>query len=457
MNNWEFTKGEIFGNMSLEKKGNKYVSDTWQYCSELVRKSEVSSLSVKDILGFEPPMGAGVFLPNIKCVPIPALFPLYDTVTVGIPKVEKMSQIQNKIGLTLNDIVTLAHKKKLTLHVNVDCVDCQKKMASVIQQFIDSDVPFFLSGPQEWLLELKAAETAGIDVKHGLEIEEELSRLVEDQATKELRKKLQEHAKRLHQTPPRIVQSNTTVRTCSMIDPTAEYLQEVIDVGKKGRPPEYLMALVGRLYMIPKFLLAKAFDSILSTNANCGHLYEIEKDFNKSFPKLKTREHFDPTKLEFIEKKLHIAYSEDIPLIEYADIFDSSATNAIRKIVRTIISEAASKKTSFVTLQNSVDDYNKEVSEMLSRRTKRAKIVYATSDILKSNANAIKMLLGGVAEKYLNAPQKAWDCAVLPTRYRRDVSSWLQQKTTWIESKLMGVSPDVIHLYRVRTCLEKLR
>lgn len=441
--------------MSLEKKGNKYIDDTWRYCSELVYKSDVSSLSVKDILGFEPSMGANVFLPNIKCVPIPVLFPLYDTVTVGIPKVEKMSQIQNKTGLTLNDIVTLAHKKKLTLHVNVDCVECQKEMAGVIQQFIDSDVPFFLSGPQELLLELKAAETAGIDVKQGKEIEEEYSRLVEDQGLKELRKKLRKLAERTHQTPPRVVQSSATVRTCSMIDPTAEYLQEVIDVGKKGGPPEYVKALAERLYMIPKFLLAKTFNSILSTNTNCGHLYEIEKDFNKSFPKLKTREYFDPTKLEFIEKKLHIAYSEDIPLIEYAGIFDSSTTNAIRKIVKTIMSETASKKTSFITLQNSVNDYNEEVSEMLSRRTKRAKIVYATSDILKSNADAIKMLLGGVAEKYLNAPQKAWDCAVLPTRYRRDISSWLKQKTTWIESKLMGVSPDIIHLYRVRTCLEK--
>ena len=209
--------------------------------------------------------------------------------------------------------------------------------------------------------------------------------------------------------------------------------------------------------MIPKFLLAKIFNSALSTNATCRFLYGTEKDFNESLPSPKPPDYFDSTKLEFIEKKLHIAYSEDVPLVEYAQVFDSKITQSLRKIVKTIISDTTAVSTSFIALQNLANNYNQEVNTLISRRTKRAKIVYATSDILRSNTEAIKMLLGGVAQKYLNAPLKAWDCAVLPRRYRSSVSNWLRQKSAWVESKLVGVSPDIIHLYHTRTCLERLK
>ena len=46
---------------------------------------------------------------------------------------------------------------------------------------------------------------------------------------------------------------------------------------------------------------------------------------------------------------------------------------------------------------------------------------------------------------------------VLPRHYRRRVSNWSKQKTVWIESKLVGVSPDITHSYHTRTCLEKLK
>ena len=425
-------------------------------------KSDVSSLSFKDILGFEPPKGANVFLPHIKCVPITTLLPLYDKLTVGISKIENISQIQDQTGLTLSDIVALAHREKLSLYINVDCLSCLKEMSDVVQQFVDNDVPLIFAGPQETLLALKAAETAGIDVEEGEKIENEYSDLIESPQTKELNEKLNAFAKLLHEKgeslpsdlPLRIRDTTYPMAICSKIKPTAEYLREVIELGRKGAPSDYLKALVGRLHMIPNFLMSKASHSILSTNATCRFLYGIEEDFKKSLRMLKPPDYFDPTKLEFIEKKLHIAYCEDIPLVEYAEIFDSKTTKALRKIINKIISEASQRKMSFFALQNSIDDYNQEVNELISRKTKRAKIVYATSDILRSNVEAIKLLIGGIAEKYLNAPQKAWDCIGLPRRYRRSVSEWLRQKRVWVESKLVGVSPEIIHLYHTRTCLE---
>lgn len=441
--------------MSLEEKGSKYIEDVLRYSSELLDKSDVSGLSTRDILGFEPPKGANVFLPYIKCVPITTLLPLYDTLIVGIPKIEKVSRIQDATGLTFDNIVMLAQKGKLVLLLNVDCVECLKEMSSVVQQFVDNNVPLFFAGHQETLLALKAAESVGIDFQEGKKIIGQYSELIEDQKTKELRKKLHAFAKRVHQPPPEVYESTYPMQSCSRIKPTAEYLRQVIEIGQRGESPEYLQALVGRLFMIPKLLMARMFHSTLSTNITCRHLHEIEKDFGKSL-KPKSPHYFDPTKLEFIEKRLQIAYSEDIPLDEYAEIFDSKTTSAVRKTITTIMSETASRK-SFIALQNSITDYNQQISELARRKSKRAKIVYAISDILRSNAEAIKMLLMGAAEKYLNVSQKAWDCIVLPKRYRRSVSSWLEQKTVGVESRLADVSPDVLHLYRVRTCVEKLK
>jgi len=85
--------------MTSQKKGSKYVEDTYHYFGDLLAKKDVSNLTVKDILGFEPREGANVFVPHVSCVPIKTLLPLYDRLTVGIPKIRDVSQIQTKVGL----------------------------------------------------------------------------------------------------------------------------------------------------------------------------------------------------------------------------------------------------------------------------------------------------------------------------------------------------------------------
>lgn len=446
--------------MSLKEKGSRYIRDTLKYCSELLRKSDVSSLNLKDILGFDPPKGANVFLPYIKCVPITALLPLYDMLTVGIPKIEKASQIEDEAGLTFDDIVTLAHKGRLTLYVNVDCIMCLEEMSGVIQQFVDNDVPLIFSGVQETLLALKAAEKAEIDLKKGQKIQNEFSDLLESPEDKKQSEKLMRALRARGLALKEIRRSIYPMTLCSAIRPTAEYLQKIIEIGRKGGSREFLEASVKRLFMVPQFLLAKALHSTLSTNVACRHfytLYEVEEGFKKTFPTPKPTDYFDPTKLEFIEKKLQIAYSEEIPLVEYAEIFDSKTTRRMRKIIQTIMSKPASREKFFIELHNSITDYNQDVNQLISRGSKRVKIAYAISDILRSNAEAIKMLIEGAAEKYLNAPKKTWDCIVVPPHYRHTISKWLNQKAIQIESKLAGFSPDIIHLYHTRTCLEKLK
>jgi hypothetical protein len=205
--------------------------------------------------------------------------------------------------------------------------------------------------------------------------------------------------------------------------------------------------------MVPKLLLAKALRSTLTTNSSCRFLSSDQEPPEKRVRAGGSTEYFDPTHLEFVERRLSIAYSDDVSVAEYASLFDSNTANALR----TIVKRTASERIGFIPLQNALGEYNEAVKELVSRGSRRAKLVYATSDILRANAEAIKMLIEGAAEKYLNAPRKAWDCIALPGRYRRGVVNWLRQRTIGIESRLVGVSPELIHLYRVRTCLEELK
>jgi len=420
--------------MSSIQKGSRYIRDILAYSHELLEKKDYSNLRFRDIVGFDPPKGTSVFLPYVKCVPTAALLPLYDTLVVGISKIERINQMKDKTGLTFDDIVTLAHKGKLMLFVDVDCINCLEEMSEVIQQLVDNDVHLVLGSWQGDLLALKTAERLGVDVDRGEGLLKEFCIAVTTDG-------------KLRYSPH--------MRPCSMIKPTAEYVRQLIEVSRNGRPKEYVEAMADQLYMIPKLLLAKAFNSIFSTNVGCRYVGEVKRNL-EDLAGAKPIEQVDPYTLEFIEKKLHIAYSEHIPLAEYNEIFDSKTTESMRQIIRKIVAHDHSKGRFVVALQNSLDEYNKQVEELISRATTRTKIVYATSDILKSNAGAIRLLMEGIAGKYLNAPQKAWDCFVVPKRYRSGISRWLSEKAVDLESKLAGVSPDIVHLYRVRTCVEKL-
>jgi hypothetical protein len=411
--------------MSSIQKGSRYITDILGYSKELVEKEDYSNLRFRDIAGFDPPKGTSAFLPYVKCVPIAALLPLYDTLVIGIPKIERINQMKDHTGLTFEDIVTLAHKGKLMLSVNVDCIGCLEQMSEVIQQFVDNDVSLLLGSWQGILLALKTAEPLGVDVDGGKELLHQFCATIDP---------VGKHLYSPHLNP------------CSMIKPTAEYIRQLIEVSRSGQPKEYVEALGDQLYMIPKLLLAKAFNSILSTNVGCRYIGGVERNLEDLTGGAKSIEQVDP-----------YAYSEHIPFAEYSELFDSETTESMRKIIRGIIAHDHSKGRFDVTLLNSLEEYNKQVEELISRATTRTKLVYATSDILKSNAGAIKLLMEGIAEKYLNAPQRAWDCFVVPKRYRSGISKWLSEKVVDLESKLAGVSPDIIHLYRVRTCVEKLK
>jgi hypothetical protein len=428
--------------------GLRYIRDVSSYSFDVLQKEDLSNISLKDILGFKPPDGANVFLNYVGCIPLEALFPVYDTIIAGMPKAKNIAEFERKTRIKFNDFIALSQSGKLLPYFNTDCFFCLEELAPIIQQLVDNNVRFFLGGTQSVLLMLKAAGTKEIDFNLGEKLVEDFTQLA---SSKKEISELQMFRIALKEKGynPRQFEWATTVRICSTIKPTSEYIKQIIEIGKKGATPEELMGLCGELSMTPSMFLARAFNSILSTNVGCRHI--ISEKVKKDRSDLQVVDSFE---LQFIEKKLRIAISDKIPLADYLSIFDSKTTAALRRITRQIISEARLKSNSVLSLQNTLDEYNEQVEDLVKRSTKRAKLVFATSDIVRSNSTAIKMALQGVTQKYLNTPEKAWDCIVLPDKYRTSTTKWLGGKALKLESLLSGVSPDIIQLYKIRTCLE---
>ncbi len=433
--------------MSSAERGTRYIEDVLSYSDEHLKKQDYSNLRVKDIIGFEPPKGTSVFLPDVQCVPTTSLLPLYDTLVVGLPKIEKVDRFRDETGLTFEEVVALAQKGRLVPFIDVDCFGCLKQMSEVIQELVDNNVNLLLAGAQSDLLALKTAESVGVDYKSGTDLVKKLSLATENEEEKKEREEMEKI-----NVP--VYRYASYTRLCASIRPTAEFVGQLVKLANEGSPREYINILANRLAMIPRFLLAKAFNSTFSTNIGCRYIGEIE---NLEAPlRTESLKTFDPYVLEFIERKLRIAYSENLPISEYSDIFDSRTTNAMRSIFGQIVSEASSKGGSLISLQNSIEEYNRQVEKLIARSTRRTKLVYATSDVLRTNAGAIKMLLEGAAEKYINAPQKAWDCFIVPKHYRNSVSKWLREEAVGWEVALAGVTPNIVHLYKTRTCIDRL-
>lgn len=440
--------------MSISNKGVRYVREILEYSKDIINSERYSSVSAKDVLGFDIPKGATVFLPHIRCVPTTALLPFYDTLVVGIPHFKNLNDIRAITGLTLEEIIALSHKGKLILYFDVDCPLCLVDMSPLIEKLIDNNVKFFFSVLQSTVLCLKVASPIGVDIKAGEQLIESSQWDSEDRRTLT---GYCNYLKKLGFTDFRqayLVFPHQLLT--SMVKPTAEYVKYLNDAEEKI-PYELNVLLNNRLKITPDLLLSRAFSSNFSTNVNCRYFSGIDA---KSKPTVPTTdagiEQIDSFTLDFLERKLSIAYSNNMSLNDYSDLFDSKVTTSLRRLVKKIALDASSNLKPIIHLQNSINEYNRQVEELALRSTKRAKVVYATSDILKSNGQAIKLLMEGVSEKYLNTPEKAWSCAVLPNKYRNDISQWLKDKALNVESKLAGVSPEVIQLYRTQTCITKL-
>jgi len=149
--------------------------------------------------------------------------------------------------------------------------------------------------------------------------------------------------------------------------------------------------------------------------------------------------------LDYVVKNLRIAYSDEIPLEDYIAIFGSNTTEKMRRVVEKIINDSKSKESPHHELRRIIDDYNTEIEEFSTR--KRTKILYGISNVINKNKDAIKSTLVGPIDKYVGT---GLDKFSLPDKEKQEISKWFGEKTESLQAAMLGISPDVLQLHKVR-------
>jgi hypothetical protein len=355
--------------MSTEQKGIRYIKDVLEYSNELLQRGDYSNLSLKDIIGFNPPKGSSVFLPNISCVPLSSMLPLYDTIVVGIPVIKNNRQMKQVTGFSFEEIMGLSQRGKIVLYVDVDCGLCLRQMANVIQAFVDNHINFFFSNIQSTLLCLKTAQPLGIDAIGG-------RRLIKEYFLKEAKRMPNDEIRILKYywqdmekigwdslSANKYVENSlsTGIVVSAMIKPMIECFNHYTELISNNKEVNHAKAFESNFFVVTNLLLAKAFDATFSTNIGCRFFKNNSEETQSVQEKPDSMSTIDAYALEFVEKQLQIAYSEKISILEYSDLFDSTVTRSMRELFKEIGFKKPNKK-SIVALQILIDDYNKQVN-----------------------------------------------------------------------------------------------
>jgi len=191
----------------------------------------------------------------------------------------------------------------------------------------------------------------------------------------------------------------------------------------------------------PEFFLNlsnKFFDFVNTDDFNLSDVWEDYDDFG-----------LDEYGLEYIVKNLKIAYTPDMNIKDYLEIFDNNTTRKIRNIMKDIGSIRANSK-DFHKLKILIDDYNSQVVEFSNEG--RAKLLMHTTQVMKYNYDAMKMLFIGPLKKFLGVDLSKFG---LPEDEKKMFSGWVGEKTEGAYAKLLGKSVPVLQLWKIRRELEK--
>ncbi|MEE8403317.1 MAG: hypothetical protein V3R93_06155, partial [Candidatus Hydrothermarchaeaceae archaeon] len=76
-----------------------------------------------------------------------------------------------------------------------------------------------------------------------------------------------------------------------------------------------------------------------------------------------------------------------------------------------------------------------------------------TSQILKYNANATKMLLTEPLKKWVGVDLNKFG---LPGQEKKRISEWVDEKTEGMHAKLLGKPTPILQLWKIRKKVEKI-
>lgn len=160
--------------------------------------------------------------------------------------------------------------------------------------------------------------------------------------------------------------------------------------------------------------------------------------------------------LEYIVKKLGIAYSEGMNLNDYLEILNNRRTKSVRKIVNNIVSEYDKRKEEGIQLSRIIDEYNEKIIEICT--SKRLKYVYSFSNLISQNLESICGILFGAGFLSLTGSPYGFLAPIaeklsgfeIPKEEKDAINEFLKENV----SKLF-TRPDIIQLHEIREEIKK--
>lgn len=418
----------------VQKKIERIDKEDFDQFSEWYIASETGSTTREDLFEnflFKPPKGVNAYNWDPR-ITIKSLLPLYTTIYQRIYSSSSQTDFKKQNGFSSEEIAILSEKKRI---IPIFDDKISEYPVEIIEPIIESEV--YLTTGQSLSLEYTMMREMGIFSEP----------LAED---------ILGHIPECHK---------GFIKTASHIRPVKSILETMIS--DFTEVPEFAQCMPQDAkddLLVSVSLNARAILAASSLNSVLQHpnSFPISITFPEVFSSLKVKgielKPVDKScNLEYIVKKLGIAYSERIDLEEYLEIFDRRTTKNIRRIVNEIILEHDERIEKGIKLSRIIDEYNEKLTEICDN--KGVKFAYSFSNLISQNLESISAIIFGIGFLSLTGSPFGFLAPVaqklsgfdIPREERETIKIFIKENL----SKLF-VSPDILQLHEIKEGIKKI-
>lgn len=366
--------------------------------------------NVDEILGFK--LGQSrCFIPFLSCGRLPSrittLIPLYETVIMPIHPIAQLHKKFEKVadsstfktvhGLTPTELATLAEEGRVLPYF---CQEYTSYDERTIKPLLQSGLPRV--SPRTMLLIRSAAWhliAEGKDSEH-----------FEQLATEDIKSFAQGSASKLE---PKCA---TCLALCYMLGIREQHREKLFEKNQAC--------------LVSYAASANYLDAVLQ--ANCTFAKEVMGNMG-DLP--------EGIDIDYFLKGLRLAYSPDLSLEEYVEVFDSKTSKALRRILTNLLSDPLSSKYN-ERLSAKIYDLNRQVREIAD--SKIAKVYETVSDMALYGG---KKFIESQSQKYVRVPKRGFI----------RMSDWLASKGIDLTAKVKRKDWSIAQLYRAQCKLKSCR
>jgi len=165
------------------------------------------------------------------------------------------------------------------------------------------------------------------------------------------------------------------------------------------------------------------------------------------------------TRLEYFLQGLNLAYSPEMPLNEYLQVFTSQRRKELRALIARLLEQKVAVEDVILEINRGISDLEKLA------RTRHWRFVSHVGSLIKANARTLTIAAAGATGWIGAGPAAAVAGAVLaklaettiPDELSKDLSRLGEDVAAVLHAMILRQSPSILHIIQIRKDLEKIR